>query len=192
MKKTIISLALFCLASCFLYACGKENPLLTIEDYKLDTENGSTSRGVKIGDNAQAFQAAYQDYMMFSAISGDASQADDAPNASAEDTSDNVLNTSSEAAYQFLPADEIPFDAVETIILPTFFIDGLPVDMNQFCEDNELEKANILSYLTDASYLADHRVIYRYLIFTWEDGAITDIRSESMDYNQDASYYEAN
>ena len=94
--------------------------------------------------------------------------------------------------YQFLPVEEIPFDTAASIILPTFFIDGLPVDMDQFCEDNEIEKADILSYLTDASYLAKHKVIYRYLVFTWKSGVITDIRSESMDYNQDASYYEAN
>ena len=28
------------------------------------------------------------------------------------------------------------------------------------------------------------------MIFTWEDGFITDIHSEFMDYNEDASYYE--
>ncbi len=186
LKKTIVSLALFCLTSSLLCACGKETPLLTIEDYKLDTESGSTSQGVGIGDDAEAFLAAYQDYMMFSAVTEDAGQTD----TGAEENADT--DASAAAAYQFLPVDEIPFDTVTSIILPTFFIDGLPVDVDQFCEDNALEKADILSYLTDASYLANHKVIYRYLIFTWEAGVITDIRSESMDYNQDASYYEAN
>ena len=170
MKKMIVSLALFCLAPCFLCACGKETPLLATEDYILDAESGSTSRGVKVGDDAEAFLAAYQDDMMFSAIGEGEAQTD----------------------YQFLPVEEIPFDTATSIILPTFFIDGLPVAMDQFCEDNEIEKADILSYLTDASYLAKHKVIYRYLVFTWKSGVITDIRSESMDYNQDASYYEAN
>lgn len=76
LKKTIVSLALFCLTSCLLCACGKETPLLTIEDYKLDTESGSTSQGVGIGDDAEAFLAAYQDYMMFSAVTEDAGQTD--------------------------------------------------------------------------------------------------------------------
>lgn len=172
MKKTIISLLLFCLASYLLCACGEETPLLTLEDFKLDTENGSTSHGVKIGDNAEAFRAAYQDYMIFSAA--------------AEDTS------TTESAYQFLPMDEIPFDTVRSIILPAFFIDGQPLDMELFCEENEIEPSYLLTFLTDESYLASHKVVYRYLLFTWEDGIITDIRSESMDYNLDGSYYEAN
>lgn len=169
MKRMTASLALFGLASYLLCACGKEQPLLTLEDYQLDTESGSTSRGVKIGDDAGAFLAAYQDDMVFSAVSEDA-----------------------QTSYHYIPMDEISFDTAQTLILPAFFIDGLAIDMEQFCADNEIEQTDLIAYLTDASYLSDHKVIYRYLVFTWEDGVITDIRSESMDYNQDASYYEAN
>ena len=100
-----------------------------------------------------------------------------------------VLNSS---AISSAPVDEIPFDTVSTMILPAFFIDGLAIDTDQFCEDNEIEKADLISYLTGEAYLTNHRVVYRYLLFTWENGVITDIRSESMDYNEDASYYEAN
>jgi len=50
----------------------------------------------------------------------------------------------------------------------------------------------ILGFLTNEEYLAHHTVVYQYLVFDWKDGVIQDIRSESMDYNKDASYYEAN
>lgn len=185
MKKTIFGLAVLCLVSCLLCACGKETPLLTADDYKLDTETGATSRGIKIGDGAEAFLDAYREYMIFSAIS----------DASLEDSSDAAPESATEnpqADYQFLPVDEIPFDSDLTVILPAFFVDGLAIDTVQFCEDNEIAQADLISYLTNEAYLADHRVIYRYLVFTWQGGVITDIRSESMDYNQDASYYEAN
>lgn len=46
--------------------------------------------------------------------------------------------------------------------------------------------------MTDEAYLEHHAVVYQYLVFDWEDGRIKDIRSESMDYNKDASYYKAN
>lgn len=166
-QKTSLILVFLGLTSYLLCACGKETPLLTVEDYKLDAESGSTSRGVRIGDDAGAFQAAYQDYMIFSA-------------------------TADTTQYQFLPVDEIPYDTALTLIIPTFFIDGLPIDTAQFCEENEIEQTDLISYLTAESYLANHKVVYRYLVFTWENGVITDIRTESMDYNQDASYYEAN
>lgn len=184
MKKTIISLLILCLTSCILCACGEETPLLTLEDYKLDAENGSTSRGIKIGDDAGAFRAAYQDYMIFSSAADNTSTTDSSP----EDAS----NTQADTSYQFLPVDEIPFDTIHSIILPTFFIDGQPLNMELFCEENEIEPSDLLTFLTDDSYLASHKVVYRYLTFIWEDGVITDIRSESMDYNQDGSYYEAN
>lgn len=200
MKKTILSLLILCMASYLLCACGEETPLLTVEDYKLDAENGSTSRGVKIGDNAEAFRAAYQDDMIFSSVTETASATGSSPeedpdaetDSSADHETDQVSDTSAETAYQFLSMDEISFDTVQSIILPTFFIDGQPLDMELFCEENEIEQSHLLAFLTDESYLANHRVVYRYLIFTWEDGVITDIRSESMDYNQDGSYYEAN
>lgn len=173
MKKMMVSLVFLCLASCLLCACGRETPLLTVDDYKLDAETGSTSRGVKVGDSAEAFKDAYREYMIFYAVSDSATE-------------------NPQADYQFLPVDEIPFDTVSTMILPAFFVDGLAIDTDQFCEDNEIEKADLISYLTGEAYLTNHRVVYRYLLFTWENGVITDIRSESMDYNEDASYYEAN
>lgn len=197
-KKTISNLILLVLTCCLLCACGKEVFLLTAADYELDTETASTARGVSIGDGAESFISAYGDYMILCDVQDTSMEntSDDVSNASTEDTSDDVSNASPEdtpeTKYQLLSADEVPYDTVLITILPTFFIDDLPLDTDQFCEDNEIEKKDLLSYLTQESYLADHRVIYRYLVFTWEDGVITDIRSESMDYNQDASYYEAN
>lgn len=165
-KKTLTSLTALCMTFCLLCACGEETPLLTGDDYVLEADTGRTARGVGIGDGAKAFTEAYGSFPVLSAMP--------------------------EADYQFLPADQIPYDTVRTTILPTFFIDGLPVDTEQFCQDKEIDKTEFLSYIRGASYLASHKVIYRYLVFTWEEGAITDIRSESMDYNLDAAYYDAN
>ena len=121
---------------------------------------------MKIGDGADVFLAAYRDYDILSSVDG--------------------------GDYQYLAAEEIPFDKPLTTILPSFFVDGTAVDIDTFCENNEIEKGSLLSYLTDEAYLEHHAVVYQYLVFEWADGKITDIRSESMDYNQDASYYEAN
>ena len=162
MKKIAVLLILtFSLTT--LSACGEEKPLLTATDYDLDAETAQTIRGVKIGDGADAFLAAYRDY--------------------------DILSSVDDGSYQFLPAEEIPFDAPLTTILPSFFVDGTAVEIDAFCEDNEIEKDALLSFLTDEAYLEHHAVVYQYLVFEWENGAITDIRSESMDYNKDASYY---
>ena len=101
--------------------------------------------------------------------------------------------TVGDTAETFLAAygdyKEIPFDSSITLLLPTFFIDGLPTDLDQFCEENEIEKSSLTDTLASDEFLKTHTVVYYYLLFTWENGAITDIRSEYMDYNEDAVYY---
>lgn len=166
MKKTALLLILTFSLSLALCACGEEKPLLSTTDYDLDAETAQTIRGVKIGDGADVFLAAYKDYDILASVDG--------------------------TDYQFLAPEEIPFDSSLTTILPSFFIDGTAVEIDSFCEDNEIEKDTLLSFLTDEAYLDHHAVVYQYLIFEWENGTIKDIRSESMDYNKDASYYKAN
>ncbi|MDE5931135.1 MAG: hypothetical protein K2H40_01440, partial [Lachnospiraceae bacterium] len=113
------------------------------------------------------------------------------PQAFLEAYGDYDIETSIEyGPYQSLNNNEIPFtDSIRTI-LPTFFIDGTPVTIEQICTENEIERTDLLSLLSSEEYLQNHTVIYNYMIFTWEDGLITDIHSEFMDYNEDASYYE--
>lgn len=162
MKKIAACLILtFSLA--LLGACGEGKPLLSAIDYDLDAETAQTIRGVKIGDGADVFLAAYKDYDMLSSVNG--------------------------GDYQYLAVEEIPFDTSLTTVLPSFFVDGAAVDIDTFCENNEIEKDDLLSYLTDEAYLEHHTIVYQYLVFEWENGRITDIRSESMDYNKDGSYY---
>lgn len=167
MKKifSLLILTLTCLLP--LCACSEEQPfLLSSADYDLDAETAQTIRGVKIGDGPESFLAAYRDYDILSSISG--------------------------GDYLSLPVEDIPFDVSLTTILPSFFVDGTAIDIGSFCEDNGIERTDLLSFLTDETYLSAHTVVYQYLVFTWKDGVITDIRSEAMDYNRDASFYEAN
>lgn len=147
-----------------LTACGKETPLLEAADYELNQNANTTRRGIGIGDTPEAFLEAYGEY---------------------------DIETSIEyGPYEALAPKDIPFtDSIRTI-LPTFFIDGVPATIEQICTENEIEPTELLSLLSSEEYLQNHTVIYYYMIFTWEDGIITDIHSEFMDYNEDASYYE--
>ena len=165
-KKLISILGLTLILSLSVCACGEEKSFLSATDYELDAETAQTIRGVKIGDDSETFLAAYRDYDILSSING--------------------------GDYRFLAAEEIPFTSQLTTILPSFFVDGSAIDLNSFCEENGIEKESLLSFLTDETYLEAHTVLYQYLVFTWENGKITEIRSESMDYNRDGSYYEAN
>ena len=161
MKKVLFTLTAIGLAMAFLTGCGEGTPLPAAEDYELNTQTNTTSRGISPGDTSEAFLAAYGEYKLFTSTDGE--------------------------TYQVLDMEEIPFDLAITILLPAFFVDGLPIDPDAFCEENGIEKANLITFLTSEDYLASHTVEYRYLIFTWENGVITDIRSASMDYNEDGA-----
>lgn len=160
-KKLITILTALELCLGLLTGCGHNTPLLTADDYTLEAGTDRTSRGVAPGDTSEDFLAAYGEYKLFTSTDGE--------------------------TYQVLAPEEIPFDSAITILLPTFFIDGLPVNPDVFCEENEVEKADLITFLSSEEYLSSHTVKYRYLVFTWENGAITDIRSASMDYNEDGA-----
>ncbi|MCH5261719.1 MAG: hypothetical protein J1F42_02300 [Lachnospiraceae bacterium] len=160
-KKTIIILFSLILNLGLFTGCGESTPLLSADDFELDALTNKTSLGVGVGDTTETFFNAYGEYRFFTSI----------------DNGD----------YQVLVPEEISFDSPVTILLPTFFIDGLPMEPDAFCEENNIEKAELISYLSSADYLNLHTVEYRYLAFTWENGTITDIRPMYMNYNEDGA-----
>lgn len=160
-KKAVSTLTAIVLTLALLTGCGESTPLLTTADYELNAQTGATSRGIAPGDTSEDFLAAYGENKFFTSIDGD--------------------------AYQFLSADKIPFDSDIAILLPTFFVDGTPIDPDAFCEENNIEKTDLIAFLNSEDYLASHTVEYRYLVFTWENGTITDIQSAYMDYNEDGA-----
>lgn len=164
MKKKIITSITAMLLAFSLTACGQETPLLTALDYELDLDNNTTYKGITIGDTKEAFLEAYGEYDIETCVNG--------------------------GPYQSLSVEEIPFEESIQTILPTFFIDGTPVSIERICEENEIERVDLLTFLSSDEYLKGHTVLYYYLVFTWENGAITDIHSEYMDYNKDSAYYE--
>lgn len=161
MKNLLALFISLTLSALLLSGCGAKTLPLNAPDYKLDPETGKTSRGIAVGDTAEAFLTAYGDYRIFTSVE--------------------------DGEYQALEEDEIPFDSSITTLLPTFFIDGQPIDTDRFCKENEIAKTDLLAFLSSEAYLQSHTVVYYYLAFTWENGAITDIQSEYMDYNEDAT-----
>lgn len=164
LKKYINLIYFILLVAAMLTACGKEQPLLDKADYELNIENNITSKGIGIGDTAEDFLTAYGEYDIEISING--------------------------GDYQSMAAEEIPFDEPMQTILPTFIIDGIPVTISQICEENEISRSGLLPLLSSEEYLSEHKVSYYYLIFDWKSGAITDIRSDYIDFNKDAFYYE--
>ncbi len=161
-KKYLAILTTALILACGLLAgCGAGEPPLTADDYLLDAETCETSRGIALGATPDAFLGAYEDCTCFTSVDG--------------------------GDYQPLPEDEIPFDQNIRTLIPTFFVDGEPIDPASFCRENDIEEAALIDYLTSADYLNTHTAEYRYLTFTWEGGVVTDIQSAYMNYNEDGA-----
>ena len=160
-KKAAILLAALTFSTRLLTGCGESTPLLSEDDYILDARSARTSLGTAPGDSSEAFLEAYGAYRFFTSIDG--------------------------GDYRMLAAEEIPFDSSVTILLPTFFIDGQPIEPDTFCEENEIEKSNLMEYLRSADFLDEHTAEYRYLTFTWDSGVIADIDSAYMSYNEEGA-----
>lgn len=156
MKK---SLYLFIFLALFLSGCEK-NSSSTPPESLFRISNGETYAGVKSGDGPAAFQKAYGSYTIQVGY----------------DEPDSSLNTMS--------IHEIPYDEDIYTIISGFFIDGKPVAEETICSDNQIEVSGLHDLLSSSDYLRSHEVIYRYLIFTWSDGIITDIDSEELNYNE--------
>ncbi|MDY3729648.1 MAG: hypothetical protein SO005_04450, partial [Candidatus Choladocola sp.] len=79
---------------------------------------------------------------------------------------------------------KIPYEDSISTMIANFFINGKPVSEEELCEQNKIEPEQLHSLLSSSEYLRSHEVIYRYLRFKWEDGAIQKIESEELNYNE--------
>ncbi len=164
MKRKLLSAAVI-LMMFTVSACGsRESLLLEADDYELNTQSGKTSKGIAVGDDFETFLNAYDGYDIFTVL---------------DDGSFVLLD----------PKEASPTDTSETL-LPTFYIDGNPLTIDQICKQNKIKKSSLIQTISSTDYLSDHTVGYYSRVFDWENGNIIDIRSEYLDFNEDAVYYE--
>ncbi len=154
-----------------LCACGMDidNSLLTSADYEIDQTSGKSTKEIGVGDGYEAFVDAYKDY--------------DLAIASVEAQKDYT--------YQSLAPSDIPFDQDIRIIVPTFFINDEAQSVTDICEANSIDKDSLLSLLTSSDFLANNKVVYKYLVFDFSGGVITNMTSEELDFNADSSYFDS-
>lgn len=156
MKKLLY---IFLFAVLLLSGCEK-NPADTAPESLFQMEGTATAAGVKPGDGPKEFKAAYRNYTI------------------------QVAYNELESNYMVMSIDKIPYEDPISTIIANLFINGKPVSEEEICEENNVKPENLHSLLSSAAYLRRNEVIYRYLTFDWEDGVITDIGSEELNYNE--------
>lgn len=152
---------LYILAFCVLFLSGCEkNPSATAPESVFLLDGDETSQGIKCGDDSASFIKAYQNYRI------------------------QVAYNDVSSSYTTMDIKKIPYQQNISTIIANFFIDGKPKSEEELCEENNTELSALHTLLSSPDYLRSHDVLYRYLIFTWKNGIITDIASEELNYNE--------
>lgn len=155
--KKLLYMSLFVIL--FLSGCEK-NPSVTAPESLFQMSGTATAAGVKPGDGPKEFKAAYRNYTI------------------------QVAYNEMESTYMVMSIDRIPYEDPISTIIANLFINGEPVSEEKLCEENDTEPENLHALLSSAAFLRRNEVIYRYLIFDWEGGVITDIDSDELNYNE--------
>ena len=155
--KKLLYIAVF--IALVLTGCEKKTAEVAPESL-FQMENGVTDAGVKCGDGPEEFRKAYTSYTI------------------------QVAYNNLESNYLVMSIDEIPYDEEISTIIANFFINGKPISEASLCRDNKIQSSELYDLLSSSEYLRTHEVIYRYLIFQWQNGRIADISSEELNYNE--------
>lgn len=156
MKKLLY---LLLLSALLLSGCTKKSEkTASAEDFRLT--GGVTEAGVKAGDGPEEFIKAYEGYTI------------------------QVAYNEMTSSYLVMDIDDIPYDENISAIIATFFVDDEPVSIETLCSENGVDQSGLYELLSSHEYLRNHDVAYRYLLFQWEDGVISSISSDELNYNE--------
>jgi hypothetical protein len=135
------------------------NNSLTNEDYILN--DNTTSKGISIGSSSNDFIQAYKDNDYLSIIYWD----------------------SNSNAYQSIKMNDIDFSKQSFICLESMFVDDKAINIDSFKKKNKIED-NLDTWFTEnTDYLKKHSVVYKCLIFSFQNEKVTDIQYYEKNYN---------
>ena len=139
--------------------CGSTKLELTSEDYNLS--DNTTSKGITIGSSSDDFMNAYNGYIV------DVWYADDNSNTAKE-----------------IKVNEVDYTKQSHIGLHTFFIDDKAINVNSFKKKNNIDSDLNSWFENNTEYLQKHSVVYKCLVFTFDDGIVNNIKYSEKNFNE--------
>ena len=139
--------------------CGSTKLELTSEDYNLS--DNTTSKGITIGSSSDDFMNAYNGSIV------DVWYADDNSNTAKE-----------------IKVNEVDYTKQSHIGLHTFFIDDKAINVNSFKKKNNIDSDLNSWFENNTEYLQKHSVVYKCLVFTFNDGIVNNIKYSEKNFNE--------
>lgn len=166
MKIKQLSLAIICsiLFVLPLTGCGsKAYP--TMSDYAI-TDDESTTAGLQVGASVPQFLDLYNQFDLSFCPSGSVAE----EYSSFDPESESFLNSLEQLSGDFL--------------LATFYLDEEPQSALDLSKTSAIDdKSELFDYLRSPEFLSEHTLLYKFMIFHFEDGSLISIESDSLDYN---------
>ena len=143
------------------------------ESHSLTVDStGVTGAGIKVGSSYTDWIDAYGDYeiQLYDGENFIPYTPDPVDDKKAADAaSDTATDTDHDGRY----------------MVAAFYVDEEPVSTDELCRTEGIDAAKLADHLASAEYLADHKVLFRYIIFTITDDAVSDIEFDYLDYNSE-------
>lgn len=157
MKKIIIVL----LCMCFLCGCSQGSMSLENSDFVLSDTN-ITTKNIMVGNTSEEFKGAYSDFVKTIGVMY---------------SDDNTIKEST--------IDKIDYNKSCRVYISVICIDDNCMSTNVFIKQNKIKNGIDNWFSENTDYLDKHAVIYKSLIFTFEDGKVYNIESYEKNYNDE-------
>ena len=156
--KSIKFILTFLIITIFLFGCSGSKTTLTIQDYTL-SDDTSTSKNISIGSSSSEFIKVYNGYI-----------------------SNVMYNNDGYSEREDI--NKIDYSDFCYVYLPTIFIDDKPYSVDEFMKNNKVDNGLDSCFTENPEYLEKHSVIYRCLVFTFENDEVIYIQSLDKNYNE--------
>ena len=162
MKKfAVVLIIILCLCGCSATNTNKET--ITNDDFVLSDTN-ITSKGIMVGSTGGEFQTAYSDYDIAVGVMYD----------------DNSSNKTQETTI-----NKVDYSKSCRVYLSGISIDDKCISTKQFMKQNNIIDGIDKWFSDNKDYLDKHTAVYKCLIFSFSDGAVSNIESYEKNYNEE-------
>ena len=155
-RLVLIFVMVFCLCG-----CSSKQTTFTNNDFAL-SETNITSKGIMCGSTSEEFKTAYSDFVKTIGVM-----------------------YSDDSSIKESTIDKIDYDKSCRVYLSAICIDDDCISTNDFIKQNKIKNGIDNWFSENTEYLDSHTVIYKCLIFTFENGNVYNIESYEKNYNDE-------
>ena len=167
--KTRITAVILSIMMCMMLCQGcSGSPVPDSHALTVDS-SGVTGAGIKTGSTYAEWIEAYGDYAI---------QIYDGENFVPYTVEEEKTKGSSEAEVSSPGHDG-------RYMVAAFYVDDEPVSTDELSRSEGVEADALADHLASPEYLENHSVVFRYIIFTITDDAVSDIDFDYLDYNNE-------